>query len=217
MGGPEDIIQLREQRREINDSTIRRAKSRIPKTEEEHELAAKAWDKFQADVSKGYASEPMSLDRVNLGEVLLVDSFPVHEKRANSVPKVRVITNYKTNHVNHYAWIPSKLRYDGFNELQQAASILKSSWPGQLEMGKADFKSAYKTVPPATDQAWLCWALVYNPHLGEHQVTQLHSQTFGSLGAVIAWYRAAKAIQTVMEQLGLVVQLHVDDCFWITP
>ena len=119
--------------------------------------------------------------------------------------------------MNHYAWIPNKLRYDGFNELQQAASILKSSWSGQLEMGKADFKSAYKPVPPAEDQAWLCWALVHNPHLGVHQVTQLHSQTFGGLGAVIAWYRAAKAIQVVMEQLGLVVLMYVDDCFWVAP
>ena len=66
-------------------------------------------------------------------------------------------------------------------------------------------------------QEWLYWALVYNPSLGRHQVAKLNTQTFGSLGAVVAWYRTARAIQTVMAELGLLVFIYVDDCFWVTP
>ena len=119
--------------------------------------------------------------------------------------------------MNSFAWVPSRLRYNGFGELKQAASVLKQSWEGPLELGKADFQSAFKTIPTAESQAWLCWALVYNPELKRHQIARLNTQTFGSLGAVVAWYRTARAIQTVMTELGLVILAYVDDCFWVTP
>ena len=84
-------------------------------------------------------------------------------------------------------------------------------------MAKADFKSAFKTVPPYESQAWLSWALVYSPEAKKLQATRLNTQTFGSVGAVVAWHRTASAIQAIMESLGIVIFVYVDDCFWITP
>ena len=55
------------------------------------------------------------------------------------------------------------------------------------EMGKADFKSAFKTLPPDESQSWLCYALVINPEVGKLQVVQLYTQALGSLGGDIAW------------------------------
>ena len=64
----------------------------------------------------------------------------------------------------------------------------------------------------------MCFALVFNPELQRHQVVQLRSQAFGSLGGVVAWYRTAKMIQHVIQELfGLVVFIYVDDCFWLVP
>ena len=49
-------------------------------------------------------------------------------------------------------------------------------------------------------------------------VAPIHSQAFGSLGAVAAWFRTAKLIQHLMLRLfGLVLFTYVDDCFWVTP
>ena len=46
----------------------------------------------------------------------------------------------------------------------------------------------------------------------------IRSQAFGSLGAVAAWFRAAKAIQHIMLRLfKLVLLTYVDDCFWVAP
>lgn len=45
-------------------------------------------------------------------------------------------------------------------------------------------------------QRWLSWSLVFNPELEKLQVMPMYSQVFGSLGAVAAWLRTAKAAQT---------------------
>ena len=64
----------------------------------------------------------------------------------------------------------------------------------------------------------MCWSLVFNPAIRRHQVVPLYSQAFGSLGAVVAWFRTAMAVQHIMtEVFGLPVMVYVDDCFWIAP
>ncbi len=107
--------------------------------------------------------------------------------------------------MNDFAWTPNRLHYNNFHELQQAAMVLQENWVGELVMAKADFKSAFKTVPPHESQAWLSWALVYNPVAHKLQATRLNTQTFGSVGAVVAWHRTASAIQAILESLGLVI------------
>ena len=88
----------------------------------------------------------------------------------------------------------------------------------KLRLGKADFKSAFKTLPVASDQKWLCYSLVYNPEKQCLQVVQLWTQAFGSLGGVVAWYRTAKLIQKIMLELfHIVVFAYVDDFFWVMP
>ena len=85
-------------------------------------------------------------------------------------------------------------------------------------MGKADFKSAFKTLPPKEDQKWLCFALAWNPHEKRIQVFELYTQAFGSLGGVVAWFRTAKLLQTVMLKLfDIPVFAYVDDFFWVMP
>ena len=102
------------------------------------------------------------------------------------------------------------MSYDNFDELQQAARTLKSRWSGNLQMGMTDFKSAFKTLPPSKDQKWLCWSLVFDPVQEEYVVIPIQSQAFGSLGAVVAWFRTAKMIQAIVESLfGLVIFCYV--------
>ena len=110
------------------------------------------------------------------------------------------------------------MRYNDFSELRAASTVLKAHWQGGLQLGKSDFKSAFKTLPPSQDQRWLCYSLVFNPELQRHQVVPLYSQAFGSLGAVVAWYRTAMAVQHIMTSiLRLPVMIYVDDCFWVSP
>ena len=59
---------------------------------------------------------------------------------------------------------------------------------------------------------------MYNPELGRHQAAPLLSQSFGSLGAVMAWYRTAMLLQEIVQVLFSVTTLiYVDDCFWVCP
>ena len=88
----------------------------------------------------------------------------------------------------------------------------------QLQLGKSDFQAAFKTLPAAESQGWLCWALIYSTAEERHQVVPVQSQSFGSFGAVVAWHRAACLLQSIMQSLfGLVVFSYVDDFFWVTP
>ena len=108
--------------------------------------------------------------------------------------------------------------YDGFSQLTHASNVLKQTWANSLDLGKADFRSAFKTLPPSGSQRWLCWSLVFDPHTRQHMVAPLYSQALGSLGTVVAWFRAARLLQRILEQLfHIVVFFYVDDCFWVAP
>ena len=110
--------------------------------------------------------------------------------------------------------MPARLRYDGFDHLLQALSVVGGTGGQYMSLGKADFKSAFKTLPRAERQQWMCWSLAYNPRLQRLQVVPILSQSFGSLGAVVAWYRTARLLQHIMQELfGIVVYAYVDD-FW---
>ena len=218
MGGPEDLTVLASRCKEVNLATLRSAQAKTPRTEAELQLAKEAWAKVQKDISNGHAGTPIKVEQVDLESNLLVDTFGIYEKHAGSDWKVRVINNFRSNTVNQYAWMPSKMRYDGFGDVHHASRILKETWPQGLTLGKADFKSAFKTLPPNKAHKWLCWSLVYNTDIGDFVAVPIHSQAFGSLGAVVAWFRTVKMIQALMQNLlGLVLFSYVDDCFWITP
>ena len=96
--------------------------------------------------------------------------------------------------------------------------ILQQYTQTGLSMGISDLKSAFKTLPASTEQAWLSWRLVYNPSLGRHQVAPLLSQSFGSLGAVMSWYRTVMLLQCILQNLfHITTMVYVDDCFWACP
>lgn len=113
--------------------------------------------------------------------------------------------------------MPQKCRYDTFAHVLAALTIFSSIPSGcsSLCIGKSDFKSAFKTLAPAREQACLSWEILFNPKLGRHQVLPLWSHVFGSVGAVVAWFRTARFIQHVLESLfRLVTFWYVDDVFW---
>ena len=114
--------------------------------------------------------------------------------------------------------IQATVRYSGYGELRDASALLKKHCSGKLCLGKSDFWSAFKTLPPSEGQTWLCCTLSFNPVVGKLQVAPLYSQAFGSVGAVVAWYRTATALQTIMDRIiNLNVFSYVDDCFWACP
>ena len=179
-GGPDPIQELKDTCRRTNSATIQAAKARTPGSAHDQQLVQETWAKFQQDVDRGYIGAPRELDTVDLEQVLLVDSFGVWEKHASSNWKVRVINNFRSNKVNSFAWLPSKIEYDKFTELMEATRVFKRYTDGKLTLGKSDFKSAFKTLSASGEQSWLSWCLVFNPEVGRHQVAPLLSQTFGS-------------------------------------
>ena len=218
-GAAPPLEHLKSRCKELNQKTIAKAQAKRPLTSEEWELAERTWNKVVSDLEAGRVGEPFDLQDAALDDCLLVDTFGIWERHGEAGNwKLRVINNFKANLVNEFAWMPEKLSYNGFDELLEAAIVMKEITTQNLAMGKADFKSAFKTLPPSAEQKWLCYSLVFNPKLGKHQVVPLHCQAFGSLGGVIAWYRTAMMIQCVMQEIfGLVVFVYVDDCFWIVP
>ena len=194
--------ELKSRCKDINMTTIRKAKARCPKTAADQKLAEETWEKMLADTVQGRAGPPIELEEFEMDKGLLVDTFGIYECHGEALDsKVRVINNFKGNFANYFAWMPSKLRYNGFSELREAAGIIKQDWAEELIMGKADFKSAFKTLPVSLDQSWLGWALVFCPEDGKLKGVPLYIQSFGSLGAVVAWYRTAMLVQQLMQTL----------------
>ena len=116
-----------------------------------------------SDADMQRTGRPVDLDSVSLDDKLLVDTFGIWERRGGGDWKIRIINNFRSNLVNDFAWIPSKLQYSGYGDLKDAAASLKQHWTENICLGKADFKSAYKTLPPSRSQEWLCWSLIFNP------------------------------------------------------
>ena len=107
----------------------------MAKESQDQDLVQKTWGKFQQDMSRGYIGELRALSTLDLSQVLLVDSFGVWERHAAPQCKVRVINNFKANKVNSFAWVPSKIEYDNFEEMVEATRVLKRYVPGKLTMG----------------------------------------------------------------------------------
>ena len=211
--GPLPLQELRSRCAQINQSTLRRALKRFPQTASEVRIAGEVWRKTQKDIELGRAGTPMELHEVNLEDILLVEAFGILEQHGDATQStVRGIHNFRANLVNECAFMPQKLRYDGFDQMLSALKLIArvshdAGIQCDIHAGKADFKSAYKTLPAACSQEWLCWALVYNPDLDRLQVVPLWSQVFGSLGGVTAWFRTARAVQNIM--------LSVFGCPWL--
>lgn len=218
-GDVPELQTLKNRCEEINIRTIQRAQARMPKSRDDWEMAWTAWKKLGKDLEMKRISSPIEVDRIDLGKVLLVDTFGVWEKHGEAMDwKLRLINDFKSNKVNSFTVIQEKVRYDGFEHLQDSAELFHRLSGCRLVMGKADFKSAFKTLPTAEDQKWMTYALVFNPEAGRLQVVQLHSQAFGSIGAVVAWNRTAKLAQMVMQDLFCIpIFAYVDDFFYILP
>ena len=156
-GGPEPLEQLRAKCLKVNQNTLKLAHAKTPSSAEDWALAHAAWEKIQKDIAKGYAGKPVKVSDIDLQCNLLVDTFGIYERHAGQDWKIRLINNFRRNAVNDYAWLPSKMQYDNFDQLLHAARVIKNNWAHELHLGKADFKSAFKTLPPSADQEWLCW------------------------------------------------------------
>ena len=116
--GPLPLVELRARCQVINQSTLRRALRRAPRTDADHRVAREVWQKTQKDIELGRAGAPMELHKVNLNEVLLVEAFGILEQHGNSSqPSVRGIHNFRSNLVNDCAFMPQKLGYDGFDSI----------------------------------------------------------------------------------------------------
>ena len=111
------------------------AKRKIPVSMEDKVLAEAAWGKMKKDMANGYAGTPIPVQELDLEKNLLVDTFGIYEKHAGWDWKVRLINDFRRNTVNKFAWLPSKMRYDGFAQLSHAARVLKETWPEGLTLG----------------------------------------------------------------------------------
>ena len=77
LGGSPPLSGLRSQCREINELTIGRAVVSRPRTAEQWAVAHDVWQQVEKDVNLGRAGSPRPLESVNLGDVLLVNSFAI--------------------------------------------------------------------------------------------------------------------------------------------
>ena len=123
MDGPEPLEELRALCRETHHATIQAAKACVAKEKHDTDVVHKTWEKFQQDMSRGYIGELRDLSTLDLSQVLLVDSFGVWEKHAASQWEVRGINNLKANKFNIFAWVPSKVEYDHFEEMVEATRV----------------------------------------------------------------------------------------------
>ncbi|CAK0857956.1 unnamed protein product, partial [Prorocentrum cordatum] len=183
-GGP-PLSDLKQRCAEINARTLGRAQRRASAADHGQTIVAEIWAQTAQDVDEGRAGPPVPLDRVDLNNVLLVDTFGIWGQHGDAAsPKVRSIRNSRTNGVNEYAFMPQKLRHDDLHQMVAALRLLSEGHGDAAPaMGKADFKSAFKTLPPDSQHEWPCWALVSQPDTGAWMAAPLWTHVFGNLGS----------------------------------
>ena len=129
------------------------------------------WSEVRAEMDAGRVSCPMELQSLDLRSVLLVGCFEIREKRGEKL-QVKDIHNFRRNKVNSFSQLFEKLHYDHFGHMLAALQVVAHSdrfkdWSHVVPiMGKADFKSAFKTLGVVEDHQWMCWVVVFNPSLG---------------------------------------------------
>ena len=69
---------------------------------------------------------------------------PVYTVVSNMITRPKQISHFRRNGVNHCSWLPEKLHYESFGHMLGALQIV-ASYGAKPGMGKADFKSAFKT------------------------------------------------------------------------
>ena len=117
------LNELRSKCKEINQKTVKRAQSRIPKTVEEHKLASATWEKVLTETAKGRTGLPVDLESFDLEEGLLVDTFGIWERHGDaSEDTLRLINDFRANQANEFAYMPERLSYDGFGEIKEACA-----------------------------------------------------------------------------------------------
>ena len=203
--------------------TLSRARGRAPGTNDEWELCRHMWEQVERDIKTGRAGPPVDVRELDLDSILLVDSFGIWECHGeNGCWKTRTIRDFLANFVNDYAWLPQRMKYDGYDSLQHALTTIKQRLENvgkslvEVSVGKADFKSAFKTLPPSDSQTWLCWALAFDPVSSCLKAVPLWSHVFGNIGSVAAWFRTVKAIQAILHVVfKLPILFYVDDGFWV--
>ena len=207
---PCPLSKLRESCVEINQQILRAAEARRPRTDDEHELACEIWRKVQTDMAAGRMGPLREVQDLDLSAALLVESFGIRKSRCNAGRTAREIHNFRKNRVNDCAWMPQTFRYDAHDHvLDSLQRLAETSREAGIEldarMGKADFRTAFKTLPSAQEQLWMCRSLLYDPEVGRYQAAPLFSHTFGNLGAVAGWFRTARALHIATTIFFLVV------------
>lgn len=86
-GKAPDVDQLKARCREINEKTLKRARLRTPKTQDEWATARATWAKLQADTELERVGLPVDVGLFSLDDCLLVDTFGVWKQPGEAMEK----------------------------------------------------------------------------------------------------------------------------------
>ena len=116
-GGPPPLQLLRERCETLNAATLRKATANIPRTQDEWQLAQAVWSNVEKDIHLGRASAPVEISSVDLSANLLTTTFSIWERRSASEWKPRVVSNFRSNTANDFAWWFSQTGITGLSRV----------------------------------------------------------------------------------------------------
>ena len=103
---------------------------------------------------------------------------------------------------------------EDFTEVWGNSSLRRCAGPWKSLQGRAlDLKAAYKQLARNPKDAWASILAVWNPHSGEVEYYESVALPFGSVCAVMAFNRVARALRLILSELFMLVNTNFFDDF----
>ena len=130
--------------------------------------------------------------------------------------KVRCIGNYSESQISDAISILNKITVDGVDTITamccEAMKQLKNAGQPTCLRGRSfDLKSAYRQLPVSRESLKWARVCVYNPESRQAECFQQYTLPFGARASVVAFIRAARALQWLAHHLNIIVSCYYDD------
>lgn len=160
------------------------------------------WDAILADVEKGWAVGPFSLEAARAAsDKPLIVSRRCGVQQKN---KVRAIDDVSASQVNACTGVKEKVRVESVD----AAATMIPEWmralrgAGRALVGRTyDLKSAYRQLGICEERFHAAWLAMFDPGSCEAKLFRMHALPFGASAAVTNFLRCAEALKTAEAHL----------------
>ena len=196
-------------------SDMRRLRERCQGVQDEDPVTKEIWRQTKAEVGLRLGF-PELIDMECSSHGVLTARFGVQQSDSKGQVKIRTIDDFRMSGVNATTSTLHCIRHDHVDDLAKIAADIHRAGH-RVAFIKADFKSAYRTVPIKPEDIPLAKLVVRDTDAKQWVTVDQWALPFGASAAVYGWERVGGAITAVLRSIGLPILRYVDDLFLAVP